>query len=78
MDSVRASARTQVPSKLLSATVLLPDCSAAPGTRVPVLCSETHPEGRIGYCEWARRNDRLGDIHSVDDHYDHDVDELMA
>jgi len=35
-------------------------------------------EGRIGYREWARRNGRLEDIHSQDDRYDHDVDELMA
>ena len=35
-------------------------------------------EGRIGYREWARRNGRLYDIHSIDDRYDHDVDELMA
>jgi hypothetical protein len=35
-------------------------------------------EGRIGYREWARRNGRLGDIHSIDDRYDHDVDEIMA
>jgi hypothetical protein len=35
-------------------------------------------EGRIGYREWARRNGRLGDIHSIDDRYDHDVDELLA
>jgi hypothetical protein len=35
-------------------------------------------EGRIGYREWACRNGRLGDIHSIDDRYDHDVDELMA
>ena len=35
-------------------------------------------EGRIGYREWARRNGRLSDIHSIDDRYDHDVDELMA
>jgi hypothetical protein len=35
-------------------------------------------EGRIGYGEWARRNGRLGDIHSIDDRYDHDVDELMV
>jgi hypothetical protein len=35
-------------------------------------------EGRIGYREWARRNGRLGDIHILDDRYDHDVDELMA
>src|SRR5918995_3581934 len=35
-------------------------------------------EGRIGYREWARRNGRLGDIHSLDDRYDHDMDELLA
>ncbi len=35
-------------------------------------------EGRIGYPEWARRNRRLGDIHNIDDRYDHDIDELMA
>jgi hypothetical protein len=35
-------------------------------------------EGRIGYREWARRNSRLGKIHSIDDRYDHDIDELMA
>jgi hypothetical protein len=36
-----------------------------------------YPEGRIGYRERALRNYRLGDIHSIDDRYDHDVDELM-
>jgi hypothetical protein len=35
-------------------------------------------EGRMGYREWARRNGRLGDIHSIDDRLDHDIDELMA
>jgi hypothetical protein len=35
----------------------------------------TFGEGRIGYREWARRS---GYIHSIDDKYDHDVDELMA
>jgi hypothetical protein len=35
-------------------------------------------EGRIGYREWPRRSSRLGDIHSIDDRYDHDVDEFMA
>ncbi len=35
-------------------------------------------EGRIGYREWARRSGRLEYIHSIDDRYDHDVDELMA
>jgi hypothetical protein len=33
---------------------------------------------RIGYREWARRNGRLADIHSLDDRFDHDIDELMA
>jgi hypothetical protein len=50
---------------------------ATPGIVSP-LYSETHPEGRIGYREWVRGNGRLGDIYSVDDRYDHDVDELMA
>ncbi len=35
-------------------------------------------EGRVGYREWVRRNGRLEDIHSIDDRYDHDIDELMA
>ena len=35
-------------------------------------------EGRIGYREWARRSGRLEYIHSIDDRYDYDVDELMA
>ena len=35
-------------------------------------------EGRIGYREWARRNGRLADIHSLDDRLDHDVNKLMA
>ena len=35
-------------------------------------------EGRIGYREWARRSGRLEDIHSIDDRYDHDIDELMS
>ena len=35
-------------------------------------------EGRIGYREWARRSGRLEEIHSIDDRYDHDIDELMA
>ena len=35
-------------------------------------------EGRVGYREWALRSGRLEYIHSIDDRYDHDVDELMA
>ena len=38
----------------------------------------TFAEGRIGYREWARRAGRLDVIHSLDDRYDHDVDELMS
>jgi hypothetical protein len=33
-------------------------------------------EGRIGYREWARRSGRINP--SLEDRYDHDVDELMA
>jgi hypothetical protein len=35
-------------------------------------------EGRIGYREWALRSGRLEYIHSLDDRYDHDVDEFIA
>jgi hypothetical protein len=35
-------------------------------------------EGRIGYREWSHRSGHLEYIHSVDDRYDHDIDELMA
>jgi hypothetical protein len=35
-------------------------------------------EGRIGSREWALRSGHLKYIHSIDDRYDHDVDELMA
>jgi hypothetical protein len=35
-------------------------------------------EGRIGYREWARRSGRLEYINSIDDRYDHDIDELIA
>jgi hypothetical protein len=35
-------------------------------------------EGLMGYREWARRSGRLEYIHSIDDRYDHDIDELMA
>jgi hypothetical protein len=35
-------------------------------------------EGRIGYREWARRYGRLEYIHSIDDHLNHDIDELLA
>jgi hypothetical protein len=35
-------------------------------------------EGRMGYREWVRRSGRLEYIHSIDDRYDHDINELMA
>jgi hypothetical protein len=34
--------------------------------------------GLAGYREWARRSGRLEYIHSIDDRYDHDIDELIA
>jgi len=36
----------------------------------------TFAEGRIGYREWAMKTGRLNP--SVEDKYDHDVDELMV
>ncbi len=36
----------------------------------------TFREGRIGYRLWAARTERISP--SVEDRYDHDVDELMA
>ena len=40
----------------------------------------TFREGRIGYREWAMRTGRLaGDyIHSLDDKFEHDVDEALS
>jgi len=65
-------------SKLGSRTTLIRAHSTTPEIVAASLCSATHPEGRIGYRERTRRNDWLGDIHSIDDRYDHDIDELMA
>jgi hypothetical protein len=38
----------------------------------------TLPRSYLYRCEREHRNGRLGDIHSLDDRYDHDVEELMA
>jgi hypothetical protein len=35
-------------------------------------------EGRIGYREWALRSGHLEYIHSLDDRYDQDIDELLG
>jgi hypothetical protein len=35
-------------------------------------------DGRIGFREWALRSGHLEYIHSMDDRYDHDIDEVMA
>ena len=56
---------------LRSMTILLHPHATRLENVVPFLWSETHSEGRIGYREWARRNGRLGDIHSIDDRYGH-------
>ena len=34
-------------------------------------------EGRIGYREWSRRSGRLADIHSIENCFDHNMDEVM-
>jgi hypothetical protein len=34
-------------------------------------------EGRIGYREWSRRSGRLADIHSIENRFDHNMDEVM-
>ena len=68
-------------------TATLGDLEAAAPTRLRQAAADffadgvrvaSFAEGRIGYREWARRNGKLGEIHSIDDRYDHDVDELMA
>jgi hypothetical protein len=35
-------------------------------------------EGQMGYRKRAHWSGRLGDINSLDDRYDHDVDDMMA
>jgi hypothetical protein len=52
--------------------------ATTPGRHFAAGAVASFAEGRTDYREWARRNGRLGDIHSLDDRYDHDVDELMA
>jgi hypothetical protein len=54
------------------------DCDFSYGLYVDGIRVSAFAEGRIGYREWAHRSGRLGEIHSIDDRYDHDVDELMA
>jgi len=45
---------------------------------MPITRIASFAEGGISYREWARRNGKLGDVHSLDDRYDHGVDELMG
>ena len=48
---------------------------------IPNFCRELGAalaEGRTGYREWACGSGRLEDVHSIEDRYDHDIDELMA
>jgi hypothetical protein len=49
-----------------------PYCLHTDGVKVA-----TFGEGRIGYREWARRSGRLDYIHSLDDRYDHDLDQFV-
>ena len=50
-------------------------CLQADGVRVA-----TFGAGRVGYREWCRRTGRLQDeyIHSLDDRYDHDIDQFVG
>ena len=52
--------------------------AATPGRHFAAGRVASFAQGRIGYREWARRSGRLGNIHSIDDRYDHDVDELLV
>jgi hypothetical protein len=52
--------------------------ATTPGRHFAAGMVASFAEGRIGYREWARRNGKLGDIRSLDDQYDHDVDELIG
>jgi hypothetical protein len=54
------------------------DCDFGYGLFADGVRVASFAEGRVGYREWARRNGRLGDIHSLDDRLDHDIDELMT
>jgi hypothetical protein len=73
-----------VPKKLLDLLGVYVPAEQQRGARMPEVVEAdgigvaSFAEGRIGYREWARRNGHLGDIHSLDDRYDHDVGELMA
>jgi hypothetical protein len=61
---------------------MLPSLSVAsattPGKRFAAGTVASFVKGGIGYRKWAHRNGRLADIHSIDDRYDHDIDELIA
>jgi hypothetical protein len=65
-------------SKLRPRTTLIHAHSTTPEIVAPSLCSETQPEGRIGYRECTRGNGRLGAIDSIDDRYVHDVDDAYG
>ena len=45
---------------------------------MPITRIASFAEGGIGSREWARRNGKLGEIYSLDDRFDHAVDELMT
>jgi hypothetical protein len=61
---------------------MLPSLSVASATTLDrhfaALRVASFVEGGIGYRDWARRDGRPEEIHSIDDRYDHDVDELMG
>jgi hypothetical protein len=56
-------------SSLLSASARIPGRHFA-ADRVA-----SFAEGRVAHRQWARRSGRLGDVHSLDDRLDHDINE---
>ena len=65
-------------TRCLPAATLVEDFEYSYGLYADGVKVASFAEGRIGYREWAHRSGRLEDIHSMDDRYDHDIDELMA
>jgi hypothetical protein len=72
MDSGSFESWSHAPFLCLSASATIPGRHFAAGRAASFV------EGGIGYREWTHRDGRIADIHSVDDRYDHDIDELIV
>ena len=49
-----------------------------PGRHFAVSRVVCFAEDQIGYREWARKGGKLEDFYSLDDRYDHDLEDLIA